>query len=399
MHVTAPIPSMAQRAPDANVPPEIDAVVQRLLAKDAAARFVDAKELVETLDAMALQLAAQGRIAEPIGPMSIGRASVVSSPEGSGPRAALGTAPTGFAQPMVIFPARVLSSLTTSLSHALKSAPSWLTPRVVRVGGSSLGVLLLVLLISVFSGGSHRAKTSSAKVAASASGPREPPVYPPDPKIDQVLSDAQANIERANYATAIDELAPLEKAYSDRADMHALLERAYMGAHDAGNAIREADLWLGADPNAASHLKLEEDVRNAALVHETQDAAFALLESRMGPTGVDLLYDIAYGVTGRLYPQAAVRAKRSLELSEVREHAGPGLRVLLAMHDAKTCEQKRELLDEARDSGDARLLPVLQPYESTRGCGFFGRSDCYPCLHRDHALHDAIHAIEDRASK
>jgi len=38
MHVTAPIPSMREKAPDANVPPEIEAMVTRLLAKEATAR-------------------------------------------------------------------------------------------------------------------------------------------------------------------------------------------------------------------------------------------------------------------------------------------------------------------------------------------------------------------------
>ena len=50
MHVTAPIPQMRERAPDANVPPEVEAIVTRLLAKEATARFADAKELIDALD-------------------------------------------------------------------------------------------------------------------------------------------------------------------------------------------------------------------------------------------------------------------------------------------------------------------------------------------------------------
>src|SRR6202035_1432187 len=65
MHVTAPIPSMRQKVPEANVPPEVEAIVARLLAKEASARFADAKELVDALDSIATQLAATGRIPEP----------------------------------------------------------------------------------------------------------------------------------------------------------------------------------------------------------------------------------------------------------------------------------------------------------------------------------------------
>jgi serine/threonine-protein kinase len=119
----------------------------------------------------------------------------------------------------------------------------------------------------------------------------------------------------------------------------------------------------------------------------------------MGARGIDILYDIAFGASGRLYPQAAGRAKRSLDAAEVRGRASPALAVLLEFRDAKTCEDKHALLDRARDQGDARFLTALQPYESSRGCGFIGRSDCYPCMHKDRLLWEAKGAIEDRAAR
>ena len=163
--------------------------------------------------------------------------------------------------------------------------------------------------------------------------------------------------------------------------------------------MREAALLLAADPNGAADLKLQEDVRNAALIKETQEDAVALLESKMGWRGVDILYDIAYGTTGRLYPQAAVRAKHSLAQDEVRGRASAALSLVLQFRDAKTCDGKHQLLAAARDQGDARLLPTLQQLQQTRGCGFLNGSDCYPCLRRDSLLADATNAIEDRAAK
>jgi serine/threonine-protein kinase len=416
MHVTAPIPSMAARAPDANIPTEIDAIVMRLLSKEAGARFVDARELVEALDTLAIQLAAEGRIAEPAVPMSISRSSdgrspalpepgrklSKSVPDGAGQRsAAIAVAPTGLAQPVTAIPSRILARLNfarlnTVLSSALSSAPPWVTPKVVVAAAGSIVLLLLVLIVTIASG-SRGARAGGPRAASSEH--YEAPVYPPNPKIDEVMAAAQNDVNRGNYASAIDAVTPLEKSAPDRADVHALLEHAHMGTHDTRAALREAGLWLAADPRGAADSKLEEDVRNAALVRDVQDDAFALLESRMGPEGIDILYDLAYGASGRLYPQAAARAKRSLDAEEVRDQASPGLRVLLGMRDAKKCEQKRDLLNEARDSGDARLLPVLQGFESTRGCGFLGRSDCNPCLRRDHALREAIEAIEERSGK
>jgi serine/threonine-protein kinase len=398
MHVTAPIPRMAERAPEANVPGEVDAIVSRLLAKEAGARFVDARELVETLDSVALKLVGEGRIAERSGPLSLSRSSVVSAADRSGASVAMGVAPTGMAQPsvVVVVPSKVVHSVRTSLERALRTAPPWLTPRIAVLGGASI-VLLLVLVVSLAASGSHDAKAVKPKGAGSGDR-QEAPAYPPDPKIDEVIADAQGNVERGNFATAIDALTPVEKSFPNRADVHALLERAYMGARDVHAALREAGLWLAADPSATQDAKLREEVRNAAFVRDTQDDAFAILESQMGTDGPDLLYDMGYGAPAKLYPQAAARAKRSLDVSEVRAHASAALRVLLDMRDAKTCDQKRELLTDAKDHGDARLIPLLTPLESTRGCGFLGHGDCQPCLHRDHALAETIKAIQDRAA-
>jgi serine/threonine-protein kinase len=226
-----------------------------------------------------------------------------------------------------------------------------------------------------------------------------PPPRPPDPKTDEVVAAAEAKIEKGDYATAIDELTGVEKKPPDRADVHMLLERAYTGVRNTQGAMREAEAWLAADPNAAADLKLQEDVRNAALLRDGQDDAFSLLETKMGMRGIDILFDIAFGQSGRLYPQAAARAKKSLDTSDVRKRASPALGVLLQFRDAKTCDQKHTLLDAVRDKADARMLPELRPYEAVSGCGFLGRKDCYPCMHRDHALDDAKQAITERAAK
>ncbi len=406
MHVTAPIPRMAERAPEANVPPEVDALVTRLLAKEAAARFADARALIDAIDAVAAQLVAGGRISEPMAPASSASPSLLD-PNASGARAALALGPTNVAQPL---PRGSLPSLPSlgargplasiaSLRDLMPPRVRALPPRTLAIAGGAAGVLLLLLVvIAVASSGSR----SSARPAGSASaGATYAPLVeaPPDSSADEVVVASQAKIEKGDFASAIDALANVEKKYPERPDVHALLERAYTGARNGAAAMREAGLWLGADANAAADLKLQEDIRNAALVQATQDEAFTLLESRMGTRGVDILYDIAYGASGRMYPQAASRAKRSLEGPDVRERASPALGVLLAFRDAKSCDQKHDMLDDVKDKADARIVPVLQPYQAARGCGFLGRSDCYPCMHRDHALQETLAAINERASK
>jgi serine/threonine protein kinase len=395
MHVTAPIPKMRDRAADANVPAEVDAIVTRLLAKEASARFADSKELVDALDAAGALLAATGRIAEPLQPLSRGQGALPTSLRltPSPVNAALALSPTSLANPVVIAPRGRLASLVgATLNQALRSAPSWMTPKRVTVAAASLAAVLLALV--VFAASSHGGPAPAGSAVGSSESPAPP--RPPDPQTDDVIATALSKIDKGDFATAIDELTAVEKAGPDRADEHQLLERAYTGVRNSREAMREGGLWLASEPNASTDPKLQEDVRNAALFKEAQDDAFALLESKMGSLGIDILYDIAFGASGRQYPQAATRARHSLEVDDVRGRASPALAVLLDFRDAKACDAKRALLDRAGDHGDARMLLLLQPYVATRGCGFLSHSDCYPCMHRDTALRDAMTAIQER---
>jgi serine/threonine-protein kinase len=316
-------------------------------------------------------------------------------------RAELAIGPTTLAQPPPhTGPAGLRTSVASlvgaSFGSVLKAAPSWLTPRIAGLIAVAIAGVVLSAVI-VVSATDHK---PHGPAAASASAPLFVlPPRPPDPKLDDILASAQAKIDKGDFASAIDELTPAEKKEPRRPEVHALLERAYTSVHNTHEALREASLWLASDPNAAVDMKLEEDVRNAALLHDGQEDAFAILESKMGPRGIDLLYDIAYGSSGRQYPQAAARAKHSLEVDEVRRRASSALAVVLAFRETKTCEQKHALLGDARDKGDIRMYALLQPYEVTKGCGFFGRSDCYPCMRKDHDLADALQALQDRATK
>jgi serine/threonine protein kinase len=402
MHVTAPIPRMAERAPDATIPPEVDAIVTRLLAKDAASRFADAKALIEALDA-AVPAFAIG-VATPTNVLSSRLGSPREMPALSSNKsghsfdaadaASIALRPTHLAERTPAPRASLfMQTAWAPLRRALDSMPSWLTSRRGAIVAAGLGGVALAAIL-VMASAPGRPSTGSV------SGAENPPAArSPDVKVDAIVGAAQATIDRGDYATAIETLTAVERKDPDRADVHMLLERAYTGVRNAREAMHQAGLWLAADPKAAADLKLQEDVRNAALVKDTQDEAFTLLESKMGTRGIDILYDVAYGASGRLYPQAAARAKRSLDVDEVRSRASPALAVLLDFRDAKSCEDKHSLLERARDQGDARLLSMLQPYESTRGCGFLGRSDCYPCMHRDRMLGDARSAIEERATR
>ena len=175
----------------------------------------------------------------------------------------------------------------------------------MKVAIAAALVMMGLLVAHAARRGTTAGASTPAGAVVSSRAPRA------DPKADDVVASAQANIEKGDFATAIDQLTTVERANPDRAEVHVGLEKAYTGVRNAREAMREAGLWLDAEPAGAADFKLQEDVRNAALFREAQEEAFQILESKMGARGIDILYDIAFGASGHLYPQAAARAKRS----------------------------------------------------------------------------------------
>jgi serine/threonine protein kinase len=396
MHVTAPVPKMSERAPEAMIPPEVEAIVMKLLAKEAKDRFSEARELGDALTEVSAQLAAVGRIAVPTtGPTSL--PGPLSGPRPSGVKLQL---------------LGVDSSSYPSLGGAPGSAPllarvaSGERPptRVLLMAGGAVVALALVVVIAIIARGSTHADATTAgpptgnasaldastKPTASASAP---PV-----SVEAQISLAASNVEKGNFADAVSLLAPISSQYPKVTDLHRVLERAYAGTKASESAMSEAALVVADDPEANADLKLLEDIRMVALFdRDGSDVAFSLLESKLGPAGPDILYDIGYLTSGQNYPSAAKRARQSLEKPEVRAVGSDALRVALDFREAKGCESKHALLAQARDQGDARILPLLKPYQATMGCGFLRRRDCAPCMHHDHDLAEAIAAVEQRA--
>jgi serine/threonine-protein kinase len=405
MHLTAAIPRLNDRAPDVDGLPEIDAIVTKLLAKDASGRFADAKALIEAIHEATAKGSARRRIAE--------RASMPGSPigpPGSAPRVGSGsgsveasTAPAslGVAR-LARLPRRTLRQLASRvrpwIDRVARAEPPWAERPRVLVASGLAALLAAGLVVGAFAGG-ERGGVAPAAPANTAAAPPKPPPVRAAPRIDDVVAAAQVHIDKGDFTTAVEQLTAIEKANPDRADVHMRLEKAYTGLRNGHEAMREAAAWLASDPTAAADPKLEEDVRNAALLRETQEEAFPLLEAKMGTVGADILYDLAYGQSGKMVPAAAARARRSLLANDVRGRASPGLAVLLDLREARTCEARHSLLERARDQGDVRVLAMLQQYEAPRGCGFLAMSDCYPCMRKDDLLAQAIAGVEVRSAK
>ncbi|WP_437853718.1 serine/threonine-protein kinase [Sorangium sp. So ce363] len=118
------------------------------------------------------------------------------------------------------------------------------------------------------------------------------------------------------------------------------------------------------------------------------DAIFDALESRLGPEGLDIAYEISSGYGGT---QGGKRAAALLRRPEVLKRASVPLRIAVALREAP-CRRKEALFERAALEGDARALVFLEMLRS---------SQCQPrigqcCFHHHEGLERAVRALRDR---
>jgi len=332
MHVTQAPPGMGPK-----VPKRIEAVVMRLLEKEPAARFQNARELVQAMD--------EALVAEGLATHLPSDASRLASPL---PRAS------------------VLDGLGRRLPAQLRQLP-----RVALLGGAmALVVVAIVASTLVASTGSGRGPGSSAGLGKASSAELAEAIE---------VGAEQLTALVAKHPKDLDALRALVRAQADEGQLVLAVENAVK--------LFEEDATLAEDP------ELRKVLLDAARSQDAADAAFALLEAKLGSVGPDLLFELA---TSRGVPaKTASRATAALKRDEVRALASPALLVALDLRAASSCQAKKAVLPRVEEHGDARSLALLRPLTATTGCGFVKKGDCWPCL-RDGALTRAMRAVEGR---
>jgi serine/threonine protein kinase len=407
MHVTARVPPFAEKCPEALVPPEVEAIVMKLLAKEASDRFADAKELIDAiLNVLALLIERQRIDAHFAGgPFLV--ASVGSSPNlGSLPggammssRGVLLSSPLSM-RGLSAQQSGQLPTVMASESGKLKApGMSRRTAAIIAaiVGGLSIFAIVAVVFASREKKHAVMVDPDGGVVEVPSAVATEEPVSPSE---ESQIKAAFDDIAKGDYGSGITALTAVESDHMDRADIHRALYRAYMATKDTKNAMKEAGLLIKTDPSALEDNKVLEDIRNTAVAgKEPQEDAFALLEYGMGSRGIDILYEVAHAQWASEYPAASTRAQRTLNKPDIRARASPALAVTLDIRSANTCEGKKAYFTRARDVGDFRTAAVLRTYVPTRGCGFLGGRDCWTCMHKDSSLKQTLQAIDDRAPK
>ena len=181
----------------------------------------------------------------------------------------------------------------------------------------------------------------------------------------------------------------LANKYPTDLRVHRALVRAYAAKQNHGAALRSLVPLLRLDPGAASDDDIGKIVSAAALLPETSDRAFELLETSLGEHGVEILLDMADRTTIEPW-----RGKVAASIGHVRQGASKATLVLIDLRQATKCENKRPLLARAALYGDQRALDhLVQVQAQKNGCGPGGQADCWNCLRHGSELQNTINAI------
>ena len=379
MHVTSPVPKITEKAPDVSVPADVEAIVYRLLEKESKKRYASARELVETIEK------------------------------------ALGLPPLPGSQPSLPIVPPSTPSLTVRveslLTKAEKTLPLDKIPlktternKLYAVGGALALVLLLGLVViglGLRAITSPRISTQNEGGAVSA-GTGHSIFTPAETGPGDKISTLRTRIDRGDAKGAIPELEALASKYPDRADVHHALARGYLATKDIPKMVAEVGKWGALDADGASNDdQLALAVRDAALDRDIADAAFPVLEMKLGSAGPDALYEIAYGAPGKSAPLSQVRARKSLSAADVKKHMSPALVVTLDIKlSSNICDTKVKTFPEAKKVGDQRTLDALGPFTHLTGCGFLNTRDCFACIRGgDDSLDKTMAAIRARLKK
>ncbi len=396
MQVTAPVPPMATKAPDANIPPEVEALVKRLLAKEASERLGDARELIEGITAVMIQLVATGRIDPAYAPPPASRL-------GTNPAIPSGFGPVPMLEGVQASPNP--GAVPPKPAGGILAGKAWM----IAAAGGLIGILVLVATILIVLKG-HEPSTDGEGGIATADDSGATVLLPPS-SADQKIKEAIAQIESGNYGTGIEVLEGVGPEAQGREDVHRALFTAYTKTGRPALAMREVGLVMKANPEidllTPNNIVLRQEVRNTALLEGQPSAnkaaveeAWTLLTKHLGYVGLDDLYDIAHGRSGMTpgYQKARDRGQREIAKAD-RSKMSPALAVTVELHAAhNSCSAIKALLERAAEKGDERTLAVLKPLTAPRLQGHWKKQDLLACIHEG-SLKQAIADLDARLRK
>jgi eukaryotic-like serine/threonine-protein kinase len=370
-------PPFKTRAPGVSVPSGVEAVVFKLLGREASQRPSKALEVVALLDAQLLALGESTLMVS---------ASGERTPSSSDLQTLLQPAPqwqsASQLQPTSQLqkgglPQRLSERVRSVFPEPLQGLPAWL---VVLMPITALTVFAF-LLIQLASPETPTEKLASptSTAAASALGPQPSGVQSaaPDPKVEPPKAVTDAQLDAAVEAGELAVLALLER-YPDDGRAHVAKARLAKKNKDTDGAVKAVQRALELDPDLATDAHVGSALWWSVQKPETQAATLALLKGPMKARGADILYDLAN--TEGVRPAVAQAARAWLKTRAFERVSTPAAAIAGALLVAEKCEVRKGLLKRAENVGDQRAAKLLKTFAARKGCVAEEATPCNACL-------------------
>jgi len=407
--LSKPTPTFAERSPDLLVPPAVEQITRKLLARDASERYESASELSRAIDALLSPMPGHGvyryTLADgsrpslsdaetaqlPVPGVDSGAERAPSPSERPRSNAPPSTPePPGLKTNFIGFVRdfeRARRRLPVPVRDALRPVP---TP-VLLLASFLLVLSLLASLILGLSKAVHAVRSAPRLSASAASGGSASPGGSNAP--EPVATAAEGEVQGAQKAGVLG-LEALAQKYPRDARLSLELARAALADKDYVKAVGAVGRALNLEPMLADNKQVASILFQTAQVKAASDASFALLFGPMGKHGPDVAYDLAATEGVKLWVRT--RADQGLRSPDFNRLTTPELSIAVALRFASSCPQRYALLPRAKEVGDQRALGYLNLYRATTGCGRRQQADCYSCLRADSRLTEAIEAIKQR---
>jgi hypothetical protein len=369
MQITAPPPRFSEVAPDARIPPALEAVVMRVLEKERDKRYASATEFraaVENASTDAAELGARFAASSVRMGFSIG-AKIWSK------------------RPVVVSAGRwvwarvgAIKRKLDALAHpALKHLPQGAR----RFAVPSAVVLLLLALLFARGGGGRKG----------ASPKQEPPK--PKPVAAEMKSPIR-HIEETMAKGLLTEARVLimQQISAHPTDGHVryLLGTLEFADKNPSAGLQAYEEALRMDPGLRADAALLVNVRGELNDRKLGLVALEMLTKQIGKPAIDLLADLASDDRRAEFRQAAREACGTLDCGKkvnlVNSYA-------LDLAQGKTCEEKRAAVQKLGETGDKRAIEPLSRARAERRSllgGLLGSSG-NACIRKD--IDDALTAL------
>lgn len=357
-HRMEPVPPMRERAPGVVVDPTHEAIALKLLAKDPAARFQRAEDVVKALDEAiaALDPATDGILVDHDEPLSAQLTVAGSEQPASLPRfedVAVEIDTTDFDARRSRISGEGGRDAGPPAGASSRGDDRDARPEARTGGGRARIAIGLGIALVVIAGGASAvhfaSKTSSGAPTPTNSAPeplaRTPPLVP------------ASQLEPMNDRTSTPSAAPPTVVDGQNAEQWSRVLRQAPASRDFGHAIEAILALARLDAHALGTAELRAAAVEVAVNADAERVPKLVdaLATRFDADGLDILYEL---VTMRGGSPAADQGAAMLKKPDVRARGTAALRVALDLREA-ACADRVGLLDRVKAEGDHRALALL----------------------------------------